>query len=104
MRVRIYGMNRAMRGRGLGCGGLTFTAGVVVLAAVLGIRWLLEGHLPEHWQDNIESSIVFLFGCAAAVEIYAQLDRAIDQAVRDIKKEIERVGDQIKEEIRNRKS
>jgi hypothetical protein len=53
---------------------------------------------------NRDSKYAYLFGCAAAVEMYVQLDRAIDQAARDIKKEIERVGDQIKEEIRNRKS
>lgn len=97
-------MNHAMRGREFGCGGLTFIAGMIVLAAVLGISWLLEGHPPEHWQDSVKRSIVFLFACAAAVEMYVQLDRAIDQAARDIKKEIERVGDQIKEEIRSLKS
>ncbi len=96
-------MIRTARERGIGCGGLTFTVGMIAWAAVFGIGWLLEGHPPEHWKTNLAESIVFLFACAAVVEMYVQLDRAIDHATREIKKAIEQTGDEIKAEIRNLK-
>ena len=44
--------------------------------------------LPEHWQAITAGTFVFLCACAAVVEMYVQLDRAIDDAAREIKEEI----------------
>jgi hypothetical protein len=99
-------MIRTMRGKRSNCGGLIFSAGMIilfVLATGFGITGLLVGHPMEHWRYIIGGGIVCLFAIGSIVEMKIQLDHAIDNAAREIKDEIRRVGDKIREEMRNLK-
>jgi len=84
-----------MRKRRMSPGGCLFTVGVVALVLFFGIFRLVTGHLPEYGEYMVWAFIAF----SIFFEAYIEILKAVEESTTEIKEELKRMEDRIKEEI-----
>jgi hypothetical protein len=85
-----------VRTRGTTAGGCLFAVGFAALFLFFEIVRLVTGHLPEYWEYMLWGYIaISIFG-----EAYIGLHNAIHDSTAEIKEEIGRLEDKIREEVK----